>query len=102
MFTRKTTSAVVFFFFVACADAFPGIFAGQLQFFGGGVQFVIQLDPFLEFLYFFHLRFGAFSIFPKDGVLGSQLFFFEAYGLCIDVKDTPSAPARAPTHLLLL
>jgi hypothetical protein len=46
----------------------------------------------------FHLGFGSLVVVPEIGSLGFQFFFFEADDLCIDVKDTPSAPARAPTH----
>ena len=46
-------------------------------------------------------HFGALGVFPETGVVRTQFFFFELDGLPIDVKDTPSAPARAQIRLVI-
>ena len=52
------------------------ILIGQRQLFGCCMYLVVELDPFLQLLYLFHLGFGTLGILPKTGILRTQLLFF--------------------------
>ena len=74
---------------------------GKSQLLHEFADFVVVVDPIMQFFHFAYLSLGSLLVAPEVGHMSAQFFFFYFDTLAIDVKETSSARPRALASLLV-